>query len=69
MNEIELEHQFKKWLSSKAVKEQEDIVIELVQEIIVSYRVAIKNGEMVMRKHLNKWLQVAAKIAAGKSHE
>ena len=65
MRVAEQDCHFKKWLMGKSVEEQESLVIEIVQEIITAYRVAIKNGEMVMRKHLNKWLQVAAKIAPG----
>lgn len=66
MTTADLDRQFKKWLTAKAVEEQEALVIKIVYEIISYYRVAIKNGEMVMRKHLNKWLQVAAKIDSGK---
>ena len=62
MNPSDLDHQFKRWLTGKSVEEQELIVIDLVGKIVTAYQVAIKNGEMVMRKHLNKWLQVADKI-------
>ena len=44
MSATEQDCHFKKWLMSKSVEEQESLVIDIVQEIITAYRVAIKNG-------------------------